>query len=378
MTPPKHRLYLPFDAWPKPDRTLWRAVTSTDDPLEDTATCGHWSEATRAMRMRCYGEWLSYLARNHPETLARPCGERVTRERVRGYLDEMSGRPSTLLHPHSYALSPTSTAIHIVSLLVVIRAFEPDSDWRWLSRISRLLQTRAAAELRKPYLGVSASRLFQWALSNLDVVQATDSPQDLASAISFRNYLAIGLLVACPVRRRAFCRLDVNQRVERRASGFLLHFPIDDMKDRKPRTVPLHGRLVGPMDHYLRNYRARLLSGSHSSALWITQSGEPMAEHSIYGMIVRTTEVEFGARLTMHDFRKIAATSIAEYDPAHAGIIREILGHSTMTMADYHYNQAGSLKAIKRYQEVVAGIRKGAADRRGTKRRGSSRSLTTA
>ena len=67
-------------------------------------------------------------------------------------------------------------------------------------------------------------------------------------------------------------------------------------------------------------------------------------------------------RLTVHDFRRVAATSIAEYDPAHAGIIRDVLGHATMDMADRYYNQARSLEAMEKLQEVMeAATRPGAA-----------------
>lgn len=54
--------------------------------------------------------------------------------------------------------------------------------------------------------------------------------------------------------------------------------------------------------------------------------------------------------LTVHDFPCGAATSIAEYDPAHAGIIRNVLGHATMNIADRHFNRVRSFEAMDKPQ----------------------------
>ncbi|MGC9369659.1 MAG: hypothetical protein ACP5DX_09005 [Paracoccaceae bacterium] len=38
-------------------------------------------------------------------------------------------------------------------------------------------------------------------------------------------------------------------------------------------------------------------------------------------------------------FRHSAATAIAEFDPEHVDIIRDILGHATLDLAETHYNR---------------------------------------
>ena len=203
----------------------------------------------------------------------------------------------------------------------------------------------------KPYIPVAAQDLFRWALRGLEEVDESPEVPPETAAVAFRNFLAIAVLIACPVRRRAFCSLDVRERVQRLGDGYLLHFHAEDMKDGKARRYPLQRRLTGPVETYLTVHRPILLGGSSTDALWVTVEGRPMSAQSMYGMITRTTEQEFGTRLTVHDFRRIAATSIAEYDPEHAGIIRDILGHSTMEMADRYYNQAQDITAVERFQE---------------------------
>lgn len=152
------------------------------------------------------------------------------------------------------------------------------------------------------------------------------------------------------MRRRALGNMDTADRLHRTDTGYLLKFDADDMKDNKPRTFPLHRRLTLPMDKYLQEHRPALLTGTTNTALWLTASGRRLTDHCLWELITTITEEQFGTRLTVHDFRRVAATSIAEYTPAHAGIIRDVLGHSTMDMADRHYNQARSLKALDAHQ----------------------------
>ena len=347
------RLGLPFPSWPTSDRAAWEAAVTGGDPLYDDGGVSHWSAASCRVHAQGYGEWLSYLTRNWPEDLCLAPEHRVTRERIRGYLDEMADRPESLLpdRRRKRTLAPATQAGRILTVYLVIRAFAPDRDWKWLGGLARRLQRRPGAKQMKPYIPVAAQDLYRWALRRLEEVEESPADTPAKAAVDFRNFLAIAVLIACPVRRRAFCSLDVRERVEKLGDRYLLHFHAEDMKDGKARRYPLQRRLTGPVETYLTVHRPILLGGSSTDALWVTVEGRPMSAHSMYGMITRTTEQEFGTRLTVHDFRRIAATSIAEYDPEHAGIIRDILGHSTMEMADRYYNQAQGITAVERFQE---------------------------
>ncbi len=59
-----------------------------------------------------------------------------------------------------------------------------------------------------------------------------------------------------------------------------------------------------------------------------------------------------------HAFRSVAATSIAEFDPANVNIIRDVLGHATLDMAEKHYNRANGISACNALQSLVENIRK--------------------
>ena len=53
--------------------------------------------------------------------------------------------------------------------------------------------------------------------------------------------------------------------------------------------------------------------------------------------------------MTPHLFRDAAATSIAIHDPEHVTNIMPVLGHSTLTTCERHYNQAQGLEAGRRW-----------------------------
>jgi integrase len=69
----------------------------------------------------------------------------------------------------------------------------------------------------------------------------------------------------------------------------------------------------------------------------------------------------FQQRLTPHDFRRCAATTIAEYKPEEYHIIRAILGHSTGATADKHFVKAKATHAARAVQAAVIHRRKALA-----------------
>jgi hypothetical protein len=51
--------------------------------------------------------------------------------------------------------------------------------------------------------------------------------------------------------------------------------------------------------------------------------------------------------------------AIAIDDPAHVRIAARLLGHRSLATTERYYNQARSVEAVRRHQELVIGIRNG-------------------
>ena len=183
--------------------------------------------------------------------------------------------------------------------------------------------------------------------------QTTDAVPTLKRAIHFRQSLMIAFLVARPVRRRALLAMEVNRHLLRHKDGFQVCFEAADMKDKKARGFPLPKALAVPMRVYLDVHRPVLLRGKQSAALWINQYGNPISKDGFSRELPKVTKRLFGIELRPHAFRHVAATSIAETDPEHVGIIKDILGHKTLAMSEKHYNRATGISGCNALQSIV-------------------------
>ncbi|SDL40336.1 tyrosine-type recombinase/integrase, partial [Aliiruegeria lutimaris] len=249
------------------------------------------------------------------------------------------------------------------------KALDPKGDWSWLNTVVKRYQKLADRRSLPPALPISAGEIFQWSQTRLAEVEADETSRPLRKAVHFRQALMIGLLIARPVRRRALLAMQVGRHVFPTSQGVELRFGAEDMKDKNARRSWVPQELVEPMRAYLEVHRPILLSGKSSEAFWISQYGEPMTPDGLSRELPKVTQRHLGVALRPHAFRSIAATSIAESDPENVGIIRDLLGHSTMAMADKHYNRATGIKSCDELQSVVDSILAGSSKGRPSSRR---------
>lgn len=351
-------LILKVAGWPEIDRKLWEQAFISEDLFDKGGAFASWSADTRRIHAQSYGSWLSFLLRTQPERLNLPPTERITKDIANAFINEGKQR-----------LKLRSISNQILSLAVIAKGFDEDGDWTWLFRAARALYEQSNPHQLKPPIPISAAELFEWSLTILNRVEDMPSPDPLANAMRFRQALMVGLLIARPVRVRAFMAMTVSQHIEVSDHGMVLAFSAEDMKDRKARRFPFPEPLLPFMRLYLDVHRPTLLQGNESDALWISQRGGPMSIDSVTGGLAQLTNRVFGLTLRPHKFRHIAATSIATYAPEHVGIIRDILGHATLRMAERHYNRATAVEASRKFQEVLRNLRSDGRKRAKTERR---------
>lgn len=250
-----------------------------------------------------------------------------------------------------------SISNQVLTLAVIAKGFEPDGDWAWLHHAARSLYEQSNPHQLKPPIPISAAYLFEWSLALLNRLEDSPVSDPVVHAMRFRQALMVGLLIARPVRVRALMAMTVSKHVEVSEHGITLCFAAEDIKDKKARRMPFPEPLTPFMLRYLDHHRSILLRSRESDALWISQRGNPMSIDSFTSGLALLTNRAFGLTLRPHAFRHIAATSIATYAPEHAGIIRDILGHATLRMAERHYNRATGIETSRRFQEVLRNLR---------------------
>lgn len=335
-------LVLKYEDWPQADKTAWDTLFAPGDIFDDEGPCVRWSAGSRTKRRQGYGQWLSFLARTNPALLSEHPAARVNEPQLRVYITEAEAR-----------LAAISLAGLVSDLYVVIRAMVPNEDWGWLELVSRrLLQKGRRQGLPSPY-PICAGQVLRRSLEYMDMVEADGDLSPMQCAIEYRRALMIAFLVARPVRRRALLAMKIGIHLVKVQDGFDLRFSKEDMKDKRTRSFPMPNQLIAPMQRYLDSHRPTLLQDAAENSLWINLYGVPITPDGLSRQLPKDTKHILGLELRPHAFRHIAATSIAEIDPEHVNIIRDILGHSTLETSQKHYNRVRGIKACADWQVLT-------------------------
>lgn len=340
-------LVLAFKDWPVGDRKAWADALQPSNGFGDGGAFSEHSKGSLKLLQQGYAQWLSYLARTDPDALGLACSDRVSKERVNGFVAESAAR----------GVKFRTIAIHLRALKSVLRAFGCP-NLVWLHRKERRTYRSANPTQLKPPLPVDAATIFAWSVHRLEELDAAPLAEPLDQAVAWRQALMVGIQIACPVRLRAMVAMTVDWHVVPLTSGFTFRWLAEDMKTRKYHEMPLPKELVFPLRRYIDQYRPILLQDNVSPALWISARGNPLNNDSYQGGLAKLTEREFGISLRPHAFRHIAATTIAEKNPAEAGIIKDLLTHSTIRTSEMYYNRAENRAACRRLQDLVDKVRK--------------------
>lgn len=334
-------LILRLAHWPAADKSRWAALFDDED-LFEPGPATHWSNGGIRLREQGYGRWLGFLAAEDRALLTQPPDERIRPDLVDRFIAAELAR-----------VKPRSVLTSLDCLFAFARMAYPDGDWTWLLRALKRLKARHGSGELKPRPALSAGEISQWARRRLKRLSDSTGMDPMRRAIDFRDAFMIGLLIARPVRARAYVGIRLGLQLLPCDTGYRLEFRAEDMKDKRRHSYDVPNDLLPWLALYLQEIRPVLLGKHTSDTLWITHHGKPMA----YGTLVRSlpeiTRQQLGVRLGPHAFRHVAATTIAIENPGKVGIIREVLGHATLAMAEKHYNRATSLESCDALQKVV-------------------------
>ena len=340
-------LVLKYDSWPQIDRAAWNDLFESGGTFDDIGPCAKWSDGSRQKRRQSYGQWLSFLLRTDAAALGEAPARRIKKARVKAFVAESEAR-----------LAPSTVRTLVTDLYVLAKAMHPKRDWEWLNTATkRLAQKASHHSLPAPY-PIEGGRILRWSLGFMEKTALNMRLSPKKQAIRYRQALMIGFLISCPVRRRTLLAMNVSTHVQPISDGFMLHFTAADMKDNKARSFRLPTVLAEPMRAYLDHYRSVLMSEGETESLWVNQYGDGIKKHGYSRELPKITQRYLGVALRPHAFRHIVATTIAERDPDNVNIIRDVLGHATLDMAQKHYNRATGISSCNALQSLVDDIRK--------------------
>jgi len=320
---------------PEVDLEAFRAAYEPGDVFDDTVGPGaHLAPGMRKMILTSYRRWLGFL---DADELTNPPADRITRERVRAYVDHLRTQ-----------VRPVTIAICLEGLSYTARFLGPGRDWNWLAQIAARLRACATPEDRFSRLIPGRSTL-DYGIGLMDAALALAATRRKEREIQFRDGLLLALLSLWPMRRRSIAALTIGRHLEFDEEGVSVLLHPQDTKSRRPESCRLHEHLVPYLKRYLSEMRPRLSGSDKHDGLWASCKACPLTGGRIYDIVRQHTARGFGKAMGLHDFRRAAATFLATEAPDMVGLIPGILQHASPEVGEQHYNLARSIGASRRH-----------------------------
>jgi integrase/recombinase XerD len=340
---PKH---LPINEWPEADREAFRVAYEPGDLFNGTAGPGaHLAEGTRAWIRFGYRRWLGFLKAKYPDDFSMPPAERITPERVRAFIDHLSAE-----------IKPSSVAIAVGQLYAAIRLIAPTTAWAWLRSVKARLASRAQPEDRFDRL-VPPWQTLNFGIELMDAAHTLPIDGHKRREIQYRDGLLLALRSLWPIRRRSLAALSVSRHLEFDDAGVNILLRPADTKSGRAESFRVPEQLLPYFMRYLKEIRPILLGHSEHDGLWASYQGCPLGGDRLYDIVRARMIAKFGKAMSLHDFRRAAATFLAMDAPEKIGLIPGVLQHASPDISDQHYNLARSMQAARRFAAHLANAR---------------------
>jgi integrase/recombinase XerD len=338
--------HLPWNDWPEADREAFRAAYELGDLFDGTVGPGaHFSEGTRQMIKGTYRRWLAFLKANCPADLSMSPSERITRERVRAFIDHLSAE-----------VRPSTVAIAGARLYAAARLIAPTTEWAWLRSVKSRLECQARSEDRFDRL-VPPWQTLNFGIELMDAALTLPTSGHKQREIQYRDGLLLALRTIWPIRRRGLAALTVSRHLEFDDAGVNILLYPSDAKTKRAESVRVPEQLLPYLMRYLKEIRPVLLGRSCHDGLWASYQERPLSAGRLYDIVRARTFSKFGKAMSLHDFRRAAATFLAMDAPEKIGLIPGVLQHASPDPSDQHYNLSRSIQAGRRFAAHLANAR---------------------
>jgi integrase len=350
--PPERRCPKP-DAWPELDKAAWARALQPFDPFDPkVGRASRWRPSTRRLYENAYGRWLTFLELTGQLDPAEPPAARATEARARAYYE-------SLLRDD---LAPYSIAGRLMGMARALAAMDPDADVAFIGLAGSRVHTRA-----RPIKDIGARLqpaevVLALGLELMRQAEKEGFSLPIDAALRYRDGLIIAFLVYRPLRPGNLASIQLGGQLQRRGEDWDVSFTADEMKNHRLFACDWPPELAPQLERYIAVHRSRLLAElapdmAPSKALWLSCGGKPLGRNDI-GYSVRTrTAQAFGVAISPHNFRHLAASTIAADDPEGVTGIAAVLGHASLQTSEAHYNKARQVEACRQYQGTVARLR---------------------
>jgi integrase/recombinase XerD len=347
--------HLPYGDWTEADRKLFEeSFHKSDDPFDDAAGAGaHLRPRTVRTLRYGYARWLSWISAEIPSALSDDPQHRVTPERIKSYTLALGK-----------TMKPSSVATYVAWLLQVCCHMAPEMDWSWLKEVKNRLEATAP---KRPYraMPLDSVSLQDQGLKLMDEAETMFHQLDLAdqkqvrtTAELFRDGLIIALLALTGLRRRNFQSLTLDHSIFRVGQVWAISIEASESKTKVPIDTVLPDSIGSKISCYVDHYRPMFPGAASHQGLWCAWTGRRLTDDAIYRLFKNRIAQLTGHDLTLHDARRIIATSIAIYDPANVAVASQALGHVNERVTQAHYNLARGIEASRQMASMIQSMRR--------------------
>jgi hypothetical protein len=337
-----------LEEWPAPDRMAWEVACRQATPLTVPGGAVKWSAATQKTTLDGWGRYLGYLDNSGELDVLEGPSQRLTPQRCTDFITSLRDR-----------LSPNSVDSAVVFLGQAISVLAPDQAWGWVRKHPLRPRQKEVRAALVPKSIPNPARLLLAALDLCDQVDAEMPTQFQAE--QFRDGVLVAFAVCVAVRRRNIAETRIGENLILVGQAGRLVYRAT--KTGEPFDVVLSPLLVDLLSRYVERHRPVLLALSRkdSDRLWISCTGRPMEDATIYNRFRQMVRGLTGQICSVHSVRHAFATTIMKADPRQLGIVAAGLGHRTQRTARNAYDRSGDSASNSLWGDLVGRIRRDGA-----------------
>jgi integrase len=190
-----------------------------------------------------------------------------------------------------------------------------------------------------------------------------------AEALAVQAAVAIELWPFVPLRITNFAGLRLDRHLiprggDRAERSWAIHVPAAMVKNAIDLDYELPAPIARHLEIYLERFRPRLVTGTNP---WLFPGRDGKAKHvaTLRSQVTRAVRQGTGIELHPHLFRHSAGKLLLDEHPGDQGNAQRMLGHKSIRTTMATYTGAETRAAIRRYDEVVLGLRAQALSRAG-------------
>lgn len=348
-------LHLPESGWPEVDRQRFaEAFDQVHDIFAEDGGGTHLKPSTKIAIHFGYRRWLGWVYSQLPDLFNASPHCRATPATIRAFVTHLR-----------QTCRERAVATQVRMLHDALRYMYPALDWSWLREIKARLERAIPKTGRRPIL-LTSQQLIDISLTRLDAIDADHAvtsqvvhPKHLqALALGYRDALLAVLASFAPMRRSNLADLMIGSTFTRGPSVWSVHIPSDRVKNGEPFEADLPDWISGRVDRFVYVYRPLIHGSSTHAGLWASAKGRPATGNALYNAFKDEVAGSLGMALTLHDTRRIAATTWAIHDPVNAAGAKDLLGDRSDRVFQQHYNLANGIQASRAMADVLRRLKK--------------------